>query len=180
MRVRETALEGVLVIEPDVYADDRGHFLETHREENYPFAGKFVQDNLSFSRRGVLRGLHLQWPRAQGKLIYVPHGEVFDVVVDVRRGSPTYGRWIGHTLSAENNLQAWIPAGFAHGFAVTSESAQFLYKCTEIYEPSSEVAVRWNDPALGIEWPFADPELSPKDAEAPLLEDIDPERLPNY
>ncbi len=178
MEIRETELSGVLVIEPDVFTDERGHFIETHREERYPFASRFVQDNLSFSRRGVLRGLHLQWPRAQGKLVYVPAGEVFDVVVDVRQGSPTFGQWVGQTLSAQNNLQVWIPAGFAHGFVVTSDSAQFLYKCTEIYDAECELAVRWDDPDIGIEWPLSDPELSPKDAAAPLLKAIDPDRLP--
>ena len=173
MQVTETSFEGVLVIEPDVFKDERGYFLETHRTERYPFAGPFVQDNLSCSRRGVLRGLHLQWPRSQGKLVYVVSGEVFDVIVNVRRDSPTFGRWIGHTLSDGNHLQVWIPPGYAHGFAVTSESALLLYKCTEVYDPACEKTVRWNDPAIGIQWPFDEPELSAKDADAPLLAEID-------
>jgi len=181
MRVRETELPGVLVLEPQVFRDDRGHFLETFRDDRYAEAGipgPFLQDSLSSSGRGVLRGLHLQWPRAQGKLVYVPQGEVFDVAVDVRPGSPTFGRWTGHVLSGENGHQVWIPPGFAHGFQVTSERALFAYKCTAHYDPAGEVAVRWDDPDIGIRWPLADPVLSPRDAAARALADVPPERLP--
>jgi len=181
MKVEPTILPGVLLIEPAVHRDDRGWFLETFRDERYAehgIAGPFVQDSLSFSQRGVLRGLHLQWPRAQGKLVYVAQGEVFDVAVDVRRDSPTFRRWVGHTLSAKDGRQLWIPPGFAHGFVVTADTALFAYKCTEAYAPGGELAIRWNDPEVGIEWPVDDPELSPRDAAAPLLGEIDAARLP--
>jgi len=182
MKVTPSKLPDVLLIEPRVFRDDRGCFLETFRAARYRDAGiegPFVQDSLSFSRGGVLRGLHLQWPNAQGKLVWVVQGEVFDVAVDVRRGSPTFGRWVGHTLSAGNARQVWIPPGFAHGFLVTSKAgASFAYKCTEAYAPGCELAVRWDDPDLAIAWPDAAPVLSPKDAAAPLLKEIDPERLP--
>lgn len=181
MRVVETDLPGVLVLEPQVFRDARGWFLETFQEERYAAAGilgPFVQDSLSSSRKGVLRGLHLQWPRAQGKLVYVPWGEVFDVAVDLRRGSPTYGRWTGQLLSDRNGRQVWIPPGFAHGFQVLSGQALLAYKCTERYDPGGEVAVRWDDPDLGIRWPMADPLLSARDAVAPMLRELDPARLP--
>jgi dTDP-4-dehydrorhamnose 3,5-epimerase len=170
-----------VLLEPEVFVDERGYFLETYRARRYEEAGilgTFVQDNLTFSRRGVLRGLHLQWPRAQGKLIYVLDGEVFDVAVDLRRDSPTFRRWEGHLLSGANRRQIWIPPGFAHGFAVTGPQALVAYKCTEVYDPGCEMALRWDDPELGIEWPVPAPALSPKDASAPLLREIHPERLP--
>ena len=176
MKVEATSLPGVLRIEPDVYEDERGFFLETFRAERYAEHGiptAFAQDSLSFSRKGVLRGLHLQWPSAQGKLVWVLEGEVFDVAVDLRTR-----QWEGHTLSGENRHQIWIPPGLAHGFVVTGESALFAYKCTGAYDPASELAVRWNDPDLGIEWPIAEPILSSKDAAAPPLAEIDPARLP--
>ncbi|MHC4973456.1 MAG: dTDP-4-dehydrorhamnose 3,5-epimerase [Planctomycetota bacterium] len=181
MKVEPTTLPGVLLIEPTIHRDERGWFLETFRRERYAehgIAGPFVQDSLSFSRRGVLRGLHLQWPRAQGKLVYVAEGEVFDVAVDVRRDSPTFRQWVGHLLSAADGRQMWIPPGFAHGFLVTSEAALLAYKCTEAYDPGGELAIRWNDPALGIEWPAEGPVLSPRDAAAPLLSEIEPALLP--
>jgi dTDP-4-dehydrorhamnose 3,5-epimerase len=173
MKISETALPGVLVVEPRVFSDDRGFFLETFHSERYTAAGiatTFVQDNLSRSTRGVLRGLHFQEPDAQGKLVQVTRGSVFDVVVDVRQGSPTFARWLGIELSGDSPKQLWIPAGYAHGFCVTSDTADFWYKCTTKYAPTSERSIRWNDPRIGIEWPIANPLLSAKDAEAPLLD----------
>ncbi len=181
MRVEETALPGVLKITPDVFEDARGCFFEAFRAERYEqhgIPGRFAQDSVSESRRGVLRGLHFQWPSAQGKLVYVLQGEVFDVAVDVRPGSPTYRRWDGHRLSAGNRAQLWIPEGFAHGFLALSDRALFAYKCTAPYDPASEQAVRWDDEDLAIDWPVRDPVLSPKDAAAPRLREIDPKRLP--
>ena len=180
MHVSKTVLPGVLLIEPEVYRDERGYFLEIHNTKRYPFAGAFVQDNLSYSRRGVIRGLHLQWPDPQGKLVHVVKGTVFDVVVDLRRGSSTYAKWEGHELSGENNKQVWIPPGFAHGFAVTSDEAWLAYKCTDHpYAPKSELTIRYDDPDLAIQWPVKDPEISSKDAAAPRLAQIDPDRLPD-
>lgn len=183
MKVTETSLPGVWLVEPKVFGDERGFFFETYRAERYAEAGisgPFVQDNMSFSQRGTLRGLHFQNPKAQGKLVYVPQGEAFDVAVDVRVGSPTFGRWTGVTLSGENKRQLYVPEGFAHGFCVVSETALYAYKCTDVYDPAAEVCVRWNDPDIGIEWPADEPLLSPKDAAAPRLGDIDPARLPRY
>ena len=176
MRVTPTAIPDVLVIEPKVFGDARGFFLESFNQKAFDAAvGRtvtFVQDNHSRSSKGVLRGLHFQQaPHAQGKLVRVIQGSVFDVAVDVRRDSPTFGQWVGLELSAENHKQLWIPAGLAHGFLVTSESADFLYKTTDYYEPASERALRWDDPAFGIAWPDIGeaPTLSAKDAQAPLL-----------
>jgi len=180
MKVVETPLPGVLILEPKVFGDERGFFMETWSRERYGKAGidvDFVQDNLSSSRRGVLRGLHFQNPLAQGKLVHVLAGEVFDVAVDLRRGSPTFGQWHGVILSGENKRQYWVPPGFAHGFCVTSESALFAYKCTELYAPEHEKSIRWDDPALAIDWPVADPQVSEKDRMAPLLADMDPGAL---
>ena len=174
-------LPDVVIVRPRVFADARGDFRELHRTDRYRDAGVdavFVQDNLSRSRRGVLRGLHLQSPNPQGKLVSVVDGAVLDVAVDVRRGSPTFGRAAVLELSAENAVQLWIPPGFAHGFAVLSETAAFAYKCTEMYSPADELTIRWDDPALGIDWRVAEPLLSPKDADAPLLADIPAARLP--
>jgi dTDP-4-dehydrorhamnose 3,5-epimerase len=174
MKVSETELPGVLLVEPRVFSDERGFFLETFHAERYAAHGiptALVQDNLSRSRHGTLRGLHFQEPKAQGKLVQVVRGTVFDVVVDVRRGSPTFGRWLGLELSGEAPRQLWIPPGFAHGFCVLSESADFYYKCTTLYAPEAERSIRWNDPQIGIQWPLRDPILSPKDAAAPLLAD---------
>lgn len=183
MHVATSELPEVLVIDPKVFGDDRGFFMETWSAERYATHGvppQFLQDNLSRSVQGVLRGLHLQHPNGQGKLVHVLDGEVFDVAVDVRIGSPTWGRWVGYTLSSANKRQLYIPPGFAHGFCVTSPHALFAYKVTETYRPESEVGVRWDDPALGITWPIAAPALSAKDAALPLLADIPPSRLPQY
>jgi dTDP-4-dehydrorhamnose 3,5-epimerase len=181
VNVRQTALPGVLLIETRVFSDDRGHFFETWRDASYAaagVAGPFVQDNTSFSRRGVLRGLHYQHPNAQGKLVSVAAGEVFDVAVDIRRGSPTFRRWVSHVLSGDNGRQVWIPAGFAHGFLTTSDWAVFTYKCTDYYDAGSDRSVAWNDPDIGIAWPLPNPLLSPKDAAAPKLGDLTPDQLP--
>jgi dTDP-4-dehydrorhamnose 3,5-epimerase len=180
MKVTETALPGVLIIEPQRFGDARGYFLETWQRERYAASGidqPFVQDNLSRSARGILRGLHLQNPAVQGKLVFVLEGEVFDVAVDVRVGSPCFGKWVGMTLSAEDHRQLWIPPGFAHGFCVTSEAAVFSYKCTAPYAPEHEVGIRWDDPDIGIAWPISEPRLSVKDSGHPFLRDIEPARL---
>lgn len=181
MEVEKTPLSGVLLVRPEIHGDERGHFIETYRAPRYAEAGipgPFIQDNLSVSRRGVLRGLHLQQPHAQAKLASVVQGEVFDVAVDLRLGSPTFCRWFGARLSGQNGLQLYIPAGFAHGFCVTSETAHFTYKCSAEYDHAAELTVRWDDPDIGIEWPVVDPSLSPRDAVAPRLHEIDRSRLP--
>lgn len=183
MKVTRTKLKGVLLIEPDVFADDRGFFLETWAQRRYSEAGLpqvYVQDNLSRSTQGILRGLHLQHPYGQGKLVQVMDGEVFDVAVDVRVGSPTFGQWEGMSLSGDNHRQLYIPPGFAHGFCVVSEHALFSYKCTEGYHRESELGVAWNDPELAIAWPVNDPQLSAKDAEFPRLAEIARDRLPQW
>ncbi|HEY2157587.1 MAG TPA: dTDP-4-dehydrorhamnose 3,5-epimerase [Isosphaeraceae bacterium] len=183
MIVNETRLPGVVVIEPAVHSDDRGFLTEVWNQRRFDEAGldvRFVQDNLSSSRRGVLRGLHYQWPAAQGKLVYVLQGEVYDVAVDIRAGSPSYGQWIGVTLSSDTKHQIYIPPGFAHGFAVLSATALVLYKCTGYYTPSDEGSIRWDDPAIAIDWPISDPVLATKDAQAPRLTDVPPERLPTF
>lgn len=183
MKVEETALPGVLIVEPDRFGDDRGFFQEIWHAGRYHDAGipgEFVQDNISLSGHGVLRGLHLQNPHAQGKLVYALQGEVFDVAVDLRVGSPTFGRWAGTVLSADTGRQLWVPKGFGHGFCVLSESALFAYKCTGLYDRDAELSVLWNDPDIGIDWPVADPTVSEKDAAAPRLSEIDPSRLPAY
>lgn len=180
MNVIACEIQGLLVIEPKVFGDARGFFMELWNQKNYREAGlhwNFVQDNVSFSRRGTLRGLHFQNPQAQGKLVFVLQGEVFDVAVDIRRGSPTFGKWHGLNLSAENKRQFFIPPGFAHGFAVLSETATFAYKCTEFYNPVHELSVAWNDPDIGIQWPLDGPQLSEKDSRALRLKDLPHERL---
>lgn len=180
MKFSPVAIPGLIQVEPDVYGDRRGFFQETWQRNKYAAGGiaaDFVQDNLSFSRQGVLRGLHFQNPHPQEKLVYVVQGEVFDVAVDIRANSPTFGRWHGLVLSGENKRQFWVPAGFAHGFCVLSETALFVYKCTDLYRPEHEGIIRWNDPAIGIDWPLAEPRLSAKDESAPLLAGIPPERL---
>jgi len=169
------AIPDVIVIEPDVHRDTRGFFLETYHAGKYQAGGiadVFVQDNQSRSAGGTIRGLHLQRKHPQGKLIRVIEGEIFDVAVDVRRGSPTFGKWVGVTLSAENFKQCYIPQGFAHGFAVTSAVAQVEYKCTDIYDAPSEVGIAWDDPAIGITWPFGNPVLSDRDKRHPRLADV--------
>ena len=180
MKAVSTSISDVIVFEPKVFGDDRGFFYESYNERRFleltglSNAPHFVQDNHSKSAKNVLRGLHYQIQQAQGKLVRVTAGEVFDVAVDIRRSSPTFGKWIGVTLSAANQRQMWIPAGFAHGFVVTSESAEFLYKTTDYWAPEHERCILWNDPALGIEWPAtAAPLLSPKDAQGKLLSDAE-------
>ncbi len=183
MNVIPTRLPGAVVLEPKVFGDSRGFFMESWNQARYAEAGlpaEFVQDNLSFSANGVLRGLHLQVPTCQAKLVTVLIGEVFDVAVDVRVGSPTFGQWVGVTLSAENKRQFFVPAGFAHGFAVTGATALFAYKCTTYYAPKDELTVLWNDPELGIEWPISSPTLSSKDRQGLRLSDIPKDRLPKY
>jgi len=174
-----TALRDVVLIEPRVHGDERGFFLETWHRERFAQAGidyEFVQDNHSRSVRGTLRGLHFQRAHVQGKLVRVTSGEVFDVAVDVRRSSPDFGRWAGMRLSAANRRSLWVPPGFAHGFLVLSDVADFVYKCTDYYDPESERAIRWNDPAIGIDWPLepgVSPILSARDAAAGGLADSD-------
>ena len=182
MRVVPSAIPDVLIVEPDVHPDGRGFFLETYHADRYRqhgFAGPFVQDNHSRSLGGTLRGLHLQLRHPQGKLIRVIEGEIFDVAVDLRRGSPTFGRWVGVALTAESFKQVYIPHGFAHGFAVVSQMAQVEYKTTDIYDPVSEIGIAWNDPALGISWPVTAPLLSPRDGRHPTLASV-MDRLPVY
>ena len=182
MKFIRTELPDVIIIEPDIYRDSRGFFLETYHEARYReggVPGPFVQDNHSRSLRGTLRGLHAQSRRAQGKLVRVIQGEIFDVAVDVRRGSPTFGRWSAARLSAENFLQCWIPPGFLHGFHVLSESAEVEYKCTDLYDPADEFGVVWNDPQIGIDWPVESPILSAKDRSLPRLAEI-MDRLPAF
>jgi dTDP-4-dehydrorhamnose 3,5-epimerase len=181
MQTIETTLPGVLILEPRRVGDARGFFVETFQVERYAAAGidkPFVQDNLSRSSRGVLRGLHLQYPYPQAKLVSVLRGAVLDVAVDVRVGSPTFGRSVAVELSEENGRQLFVPRGFAHGFVVLSETADFFYKCDNLYSPKDELTVRWCDPALAIDWGVADPKVSTRDAAAPLLREID--RLPQY
>lgn len=183
MKVIPTKLEGVLIVEPKVFGDARGFFMETWQQQRYAelgIKGPFVQDNLSFSARGVLRGLHYQQPHPQGKLVSVIQGAVFDVAVDIRSGSPTFGEWVGVELSGENHQQLWVPPGFAHGFCVLSESAYFTYKCTDVYTPAAEGGIIWNDPAIVIKWPIADIQLSDKDTKYPRLAAVAPEQLPEY
>lgn len=183
MKVTETSLPGCLVIEPKVFGDDRGWFFESWNRERYSGHGigpDFVQSNLSRSARGVLRGLHYQWPGPQGKLVSVLEGEVYDVAVDIRRGSPNFGQWTAVILSAENRRQFWIPEGFAHGFVALSEFAQFTYLCTALYDAAADTSIVWNDPDIAIDWPVAEPSLSGKDAAAPRLGDLPPDRLPAY
>lgn len=170
-----TALDGVLLIEPVVFRDTRGFFLETWHAGKYAAAGldvRFVQDNHSKSQRGTLRGLHAQRRNPQGKLVRAVEGEIFDVAVDVRRGSPTFGKWVGEVLTAENFRQLYVPPGFVHGFCVLSETAQVEYKCTALYDPADELAVVWDDPEIAIVWPIAEPLLSAKDRTAPRLREI--------
>lgn len=182
MRVITTDLPGVLVVEPDVFGDERGFFLETWHQERYAAAGlpdRFVQDNHSRSAPGTLRGLHYQLGRPQGKLVRCVRGAIFDVAVDIRRGSPTFGKWIGVDLSEENKRQVYIPPGFAHGFCVPAVQSEVEYKCTDFYRPEDERGIIWNDPRLAIPWPVAHPTLSNKDAAYAQL-DPESEDLPRY
>ena len=174
--VTPTALDGVVVVEPKVFPDKRGFFLESFNARHFAAAGlpaEFVQDNHSRSTRGVLRGLHYQYPAWQGKLVRSLLGEIFDVAVDIRRASPTFGQWFGTVLSADNKKQLYVPPGYAHGFCVLSDVAEMAYKCTALYEPADDAAVRWNDPQIGIDWPISSPVLSAKDNEAPMLKEIE-------
>lgn len=179
----ESKLPGIVIIEPKVYEDTRGFFMELWNRNRYTelsIPSDFVQDNISLSARGVLRGLHFQHPNAQGKLVFVLSGEVFDVAVDLRFGSPNFGKWIGVTLSGENKRQLYIPEGFAHGFCVVSETALFGYKCTNYYNPTDEGGILWNDPDIGIEWPIKNPVMSAKDKNWPTLREIPGDRLPQF
>jgi dTDP-4-dehydrorhamnose 3,5-epimerase len=183
MKVIETDLPGCLVLEPQVFGDGRGFFYESFNRDKFAAIGlapEFVQGNVSSSSRGVLRGLHYQWPRPQGKLVSVLEGEVWDVAVDIRRGSPTFGRWTGVILNAENKRHFWIPEGFAHGFVTLSEHALFTYLCTATYDRDADAGIRWNDGDLAIDWPASEPLLSDKDAKAPFLAEVAQERLPVY
>jgi len=186
MKIIESNLPGVLIFEPEVFGDERGFFVETYRERVFAEAGlnlKFVQDNQSRSRRGVLRGLHYQLQQPQGKLVRVAQGRVFDVAVDVRRGSPTFGQWTGAVLDDVVHRQMYIPPGFAHGFVVLSSVADFVYRCTDYYHPQSEAGIHWDDPSIGIEWPkeiLDSVMLSDKDRMLPCLNDQLPERLPVF
>jgi dTDP-4-dehydrorhamnose 3,5-epimerase len=177
MKVTPTKLDGCVIIEPEVFGDERGFFLETFQAERYAdlagIALPFVQDNYSRSSKGVLRGLHFQKTKPQGKLVRVVRGEVYDVAVDIRRGSPTFGEWEAAILTAENKIQFWVPPGFAHGFLVLSETADFEYKCTDYYDPSDEGSILWDDLDLGIPWPIDRPILSDKDASARSFVDLD-------
>ena len=183
MKVIQTDLPGCVLIEPRVFGDDRGFFYESFNHDKLAAHGlqpRFVQGNVSSSSQGVLRGLHYQWPRPQGKYVSVVEGEVWDVAVDIRRGSPHFGRWTGVVLSAENRRHLWIPEGFAHGFVTLSERAIFTYLCTDTYDASADAAIRWDDPQLAIDWPVSAPSLSDKDSRAPLLVDVAQDRLPTH
>jgi dTDP-4-dehydrorhamnose 3,5-epimerase len=183
MKRIETSLPGVCLIEPSVFEDERGFFFESHNEIKFAEIGirdRFVQDNHARSVRDTLRGLHYQTKHPQAKLCRVIQGEVLDVVVDIRRGSPHFGKWESGLLSAENKLQMYVPAGFAHGYLVLSDTAEFLYKCSEFYHPEYERGVAWNDPTIGVRWGLQDPILSPKDGRNPMLSSIAPEDLPDY
>jgi dTDP-4-dehydrorhamnose 3,5-epimerase len=183
MQIEEASISDVKIITPDKYADERGFFFESWEKSRYQDIGineDFVQDNISYSKKNVIRGLHFQNPNSQGKLVYVIVGEVFDVAADIRKGSPTFGQTVEILLSSTNLKQLYIPPGFAHGFCVVSDYALFCYKCTDIYNSSAEHCITWNDPSLGINWPILDPVISLKDENGMLLADIDANHLPNY
>lgn len=183
MKRIDTDLPGVYVLEPRVLGDERGFFYESFNQAHFAELGidvRFVQSNVSRSVQGVLRGLHYQWPNPQGKLVSVLEGEVYDVAVDIRRDSPTFGRWAAAMLTAGNKRHFWVPEGFAHGFCVVSESAVFTYQCTALYDPAADAGIRWNDGDIAVDWPISTPQLSDKDAQTPFLADIAPERLPDY
>ena len=175
MEFRRLSLDGVILVAPSVFHDERGFFLETYHRDKYAAGGipeTFVQDNQSFSRQGVLRGLHAQLQYPQGKLVRAILGEIFDVAVDIRPDSPTFGKWVGEILSGDNARQLYVPPGFAHGFYVVSDTAYVQYKCTDVYRPGDEIGVVWNDPEIGIDWPVSDPVLNEKDRKAPRLAEI--------
>lgn len=181
MKILETELAGVLIIEPRVFSDSRGYFFESFQAERYKENGitkEFVQDNVSHSTKGVLRGLHYQLEHPQGKLVFVLTGAVLDVIVDIRRGSPMFGKSVSIELNETNRRQVYVPPGYAHGFCVISETVDFLYKCTDYYSPASERGIAWNDPDLGITWPVSDPILSEKDTRYPRLKDVLEDQLP--
>ena len=183
MKLLKTSLEGVAILEPQAFEDNRGYFMETYQEVRYRDLGievRFVQDNLSYSREGTLRGLHYQYPRAQDKLVQVIIGEIFDVAVDIRRESPTYGQWTSALLSDKNHHQLFVPVGFAHGFLVLSATAYVLYKCSDYYSPETEGGILWSDRDLGIQWPIQDPLVSPKDTAHPRLRHVPRHRLPAF
>ncbi len=183
MKVIQTSLPGTLILEPRVFGDSRGFFYESYHQARYHdngIAGEFVQTNVSRSAKGVLRGLHYQWPNPQGKLVSVLEGEVYDVAVDIRRGSPHFGQWIGVMLTSENHRHFWIPEGFAHGFCVLSEFATFTYQCTALYDPAADAGIRWDDADIGIDWPVSAPILSDKDTKAPLLKHVALALLPIF
>ena len=172
LRVKPTTIPDVLIIEPDVFTDERGFFMETYHEKRYREMGidvTFVQDNLSYSIMGTLRGLHYQTPNSQAKLVHVIQGEIFDVVVDIRKESPTFGKWVGETLSEQNKRQLYIPTGFAHGYCVLSDTALVMYKCSEFYSSKDEKGILWNDPELQIAWPLQNPLVSEKDQKLPSV-----------
>lgn len=181
MRLIETSLPEAVVIEPQVFGDARGFFYESYNQARFAEVGidaRFVQANVSRSSKGVLRGLHYQWPNPQGKLVSVLEGQVYDVAVDIRRDSPRFGQWAGVMLTAENKRHFWVPQGFAHGFCVLSEYATFSYQCTALYDHEADAGIMWNDSDIGIDWPIQHPILSGKDAKAPLLRDVPRLRLP--
>ncbi len=183
MKIIQTDLPGLLILEPRVFTDDRGFFMETFQSQRYKKSGinySFVQDNISESMHGTLRGLHYQYPQSQGKLIQVMHGCVFDVAVDIRRGSPTFGKWFGAEISATNKRQLLVPPGCAHGFCVTSDTAVFHYKCTDLYNPQFEHTIIWDDKNIGIDWPISDPIISPKGTHGIMLQDIPTGNLPIF
>ncbi len=184
MQIRRSEnLPDIVIFEPKVHRDDRGWFFESYRRDVCGDNGAdrdFVQDNISFSREGVLRGMHYQLARPQAKLVSVQDGEIFDVAVDIRRDSPTFGAWAGFTISADNHRQVFIPEGFAHGFLVTGPHALVTYKCSDFYAPGEERGIRWNDPAIGIEWPVEPSTVSPRDENLPLLADIPGDQLPGH
>ena len=180
MKTTPTSLEEIIIVEPRVFDDERGYFLETFSQRRYRECGinrAFVQDNLSFSARNTLRGLHFQITHPQAKLIHVVSGEIFDVAVDIRPGSPTFGKWVGVYLSEKNKRQLFIPEGFAHGFCVLSPSAHVIYKCSDYYRPDDEGGILWSDPGIGIDWPVKNPLMSPKDRNFPRLSQLVPEQL---
>jgi len=179
---KETSLSGIILIEPSVFSDSRGYFLETYNQKEYTnYINKsFVQDNHSHSGKGVIRGLHYQLNNPQGKIIYVVRGEIFDVGVDIRKGSPTFGKWQGFSLSSDNHKQIYIPEGFAHGFCVLSDEADVTYKCTKLYTPEDEYVLNWSDAQIDIDWPVNDPIISEKDNQSPFLKDIPEDLLPSY
>ena len=183
MKAEKTAFQTAWIIEPEAFHDQRGYFMEIYHKDKYESLGlkkHFVQDNLSYSVRGTLRGLHYQHPHGQAKLVQVIRGEIFDVIADIRWGSPTFGQWMGAGLSDENRRQFYVPEGFAHGFCVLSETALVYYKCSDFYAPDCEGGILWRDPGMGIEWPIPDPLLSEKDRSFPCLRDVPISRLPVY